>query len=109
MKLTIDFETRSKVDLRGTNAWAYAEDPSTDVICLAWKTPSRPADCWLNEAGSTRGNFFSGPLPGSLEYWIVDTDCPIYAFNVAFEIAIWENIMVKRYGWPTIDLSLIHI
>ena len=26
----------------------------------------------------------------------------VYAHNVAFELAIWNHIMVPRYGWPTL-------
>ena len=31
MKLTIDLETRSRVELRKTSPWRYAEDRSTEI------------------------------------------------------------------------------
>jgi len=36
MHVTIDFETRSRADLKKVGAYKYAEDPSTSVLCLAW-------------------------------------------------------------------------
>lgn len=32
----VDFETRSKVDLKNRGAYLYAKDPSTEVICMAY-------------------------------------------------------------------------
>ena len=99
-RLTLDFETRSEVDLTKSNPWTYAEDLSTDVICAAWKRNDRACESWLNPK-------LDGPRssPISLFDYIGDTDGPIYAFNVAFEISIWENVMVPRYGWPPIHRS----
>jgi DNA polymerase len=36
MYVTIDFETRSKADIRKVGSYKYAADPSTAVLCLAW-------------------------------------------------------------------------
>lgn len=47
MNLTIDFETRSEVDLIKTNVWTYASHPSTRVMCLAAKPDDGPAYLWL--------------------------------------------------------------
>ncbi len=110
-RLTIDFETRSEVDLRKSNAWVYSEHPSTDVICLAWRAREGGTRAWANPeiwGGDGRDLFWEGTtygashIPAPLAYYINDTDCPIYAFNAAFEIAMWENIMVARHGWPAI-------
>ena len=34
--ITLDFETRSEADLTRVGAVAYAEHPSTEIICMAW-------------------------------------------------------------------------
>lgn len=34
---SIDFETRSTVDLRKAGVYRYFEDPNTEVICMAWR------------------------------------------------------------------------
>jgi DNA polymerase bacteriophage-type len=39
MVVSIDFETRSAVDLRKTGVYKYAADPSTDIWCMAYKAP----------------------------------------------------------------------
>ena len=36
-KITIDFETRSKVDLPARGTWVYSIDPSTEVMCVSWR------------------------------------------------------------------------
>ena len=46
MKLYIDLETRSKADLRKVGAYVYAEDPSTQVHCLAWAVDDGPIHLW---------------------------------------------------------------
>ena len=96
-RITLDFETRSGVDLTKSNPWTYAEDLNTSVICAAWKhSEDKQCGTWTYLDDST---------PQALVYWIRHTDLPIFAFNAAFEIAIWENIMVPRHGWPPIARS----
>lgn len=36
-KITIDFETRSRVNLKTHGTWVYAIDPSTEVMCISWR------------------------------------------------------------------------
>ena len=36
MILWLDFETRSHCDLKTRGAYAYATDPSTEVICMSY-------------------------------------------------------------------------
>ena len=113
--LVIDFETRSDVDLTKTNAWTYSEHPSTEVICLSW------ADVWKDEATEMHSwvgpDFWPGPELSTTDpwlYWYTGGSIPlalgkalaegdlVHAHNVAFEISIWRNIMVQRFGWPDI-------
>lgn len=94
----IDFETRSFSDLTKTGAWAYSEHATTDVICLCYGIGWQPIQTWWPGKNAT-------------------DDCPedladhiraggvIEAHNAAFEISVYSNVMVKRYGWPTVRLS----
>ena len=34
---TVDFETRSTLNVADVGAWRYAEDPSTEILCLGYK------------------------------------------------------------------------
>ena len=45
--LTIDYETRSPVDLKSCGAYVYAENPLTDVIFLAVKEDDQVARVWV--------------------------------------------------------------
>ena len=45
-KVTIDFETRSKADLRAVGAWNYARHPSTQVMCLSWRSTNGEKGFW---------------------------------------------------------------
>jgi len=85
MKLHLDFETRSRVDLLKAGTWAYASDPSTEIICMGWAGETGDVRCAKDF--KTPGN-----LLGHAER--------IVAHNVAFEYAIYHFILHKRYGWP---------
>ncbi len=47
MRLSLDFETRSVVDLRTAGVYVYAEHPYTDIWCLAWAIDDEDVDVWL--------------------------------------------------------------
>ena len=47
VRVTIDFECRSRVDIGDCGPDVYAENPSTDVICLAVKEHSKPPRMWV--------------------------------------------------------------
>ncbi|TWA89535.1 DNA polymerase [Bradyrhizobium stylosanthis] len=87
--LTIDFETRSPVDLKKTGVYPYAENADTDVWCAAWAIDAEPIQVW------GRGD----PVPERLAAH-VRAGSIIAAWNANFEIAIWTYIMGPRYGWP---------
>jgi DNA polymerase len=91
----IDFETKSACDLKKAGAWRYAEDPTTDILCLGYtfgnvNTVLTPAD--LNDP-EARSFLMAG---------VLDPECMFIAHNVAFEKAHWRNIMMGVYGWPDI-------
>ena len=44
--ITIDFETKSYADLPKVGTWAYSEDPTTEVICVAYGVDSKPIQTW---------------------------------------------------------------
>jgi DNA polymerase len=91
--VTIDFETKSYADLKKVGAWAYSEDPTTDVICVAYGIDSEPIQTWWPGK-----NNCSDMMPGDL-YTAIREGHEVEAHNVAFERAIWQNVLVPRYGW----------
>lgn len=90
----LDFETRSRIDLKKTGVWKYAEDESTQVLCMAYQQDDGEVKLWtpaLNSFVDTRDEFFS---QFQNEIFV--------AHNAGFETAIYEEIMVGRHGFPAI-------
>lgn len=85
----IDFETRSTLDLKEVGLDVYARDATTDVWCLGWALGDDPVDLWAP----------GQPLPIDLLLH-VEAGGLVYAHNSAFELSVWNEIMVPRYGWP---------
>ena len=106
-KLTIDFETRSAAPLKKCGAAAYAQHPSTEVICLAMKRDGRLPMIWFSP------NF---RFPECSEWEklprLFDADIPkllaeadvIEAHNAQFEYFVWKYVMPK-YGFAMFDVS----
>ena len=90
MTVSIDFETRSAVDLRKTGVYKYAADPSTDIWCMAYKAPWSD-DVLVWQPGNERDIY--------LEDWIMAGGL-LSAWNANFERTIWNEVMVGRYQWP---------
>jgi len=106
MTIVLDFETRSEADLTKVGAWSYSEHPSTEIICASWAVDDGKIDHWVNpDIGRVPGVRSKFPIddwaymgyPGQISH--------IEAHNAAFEVSIWENIGVKRLGWPEIPLD----
>jgi len=85
----IDFETRSRCDLKKCGAWVYSRDPSTEVLCMAYKIEDEPTKIW------TMGERF----PVDLRNWIAWGGL-IEAHNVEFEEFIWANC---KPDWPKVS------
>ena len=114
-KTTIDFEGRSCADLPKVGAWRYAEDESTEIICLAFKTGDEDTVAWIPpwviEEFEVELGYHTHPEtgrvylftddPSALWQAIEDGDI-IEAHNAFFERALWRNIMTKKYAWPDI-------
>lgn len=88
--ITLDLETRSLADLAKVGAWNYSIEHSTDIICMAW------------DAGDGVQAWIPGdPLPQYL-CALMHNGVPVEAHNCAFEEALWENVMVPKYGFPPV-------
>ncbi len=90
---SIDFETRSTVDLKSAGARRYAQHHDTRVLCMF--VAIGPAEAiWVPGM----------PIPQILADAIGRGEI-IQAWNATFEVAIWQEIMVKRHGWPDIPAA----
>jgi DNA polymerase bacteriophage-type len=94
--LSIDFETRSAVDLRRCGLHVYAECETTDALCMAYAFDGGGVKLWR------RGE----PLPRDVsEHVAAGRD--VSAWNASFELAIWA-IMARRHKWPQLLASQTH-
>jgi len=104
MIYSIDFETRSKANLPDVGLDIYANDPTTEVLCIAWGNkpenvsvgPPQPSKNWQD----TKGNILLHVL---LDH--VSQGGKIQAWNAMFEYAIWNCVCVPKYGWPVLKLE----
>ena len=92
---SIDFETRSVIDLPDRGLDIYANDPSTEVLCIAFGT--EPDDVDVCDPYSIKNL--------SALHKHVRNGGKIAAWNAAFEYAIWNCVCVPKYGWPELKLE----
>jgi DNA polymerase len=76
----IDFETRSRCDLKSKGVYNYAQDISTDVLCMSYAFDDDEVQTWLP----------GQPLPDF-------TGHMIYAHNAAFERLIFWYVLQQNY------------
>jgi DNA polymerase len=92
--LSLDFETRSRADLKKVGAFRYANDPSTEIICAALSRDEGEPLIWVNSK-------FGQSDPGVddlVKEWLYG-DCLIYAHNAQFEQAIFEALCPRYFGF----------
>ena len=90
-----DFETRNPAcDLEDAGAWRYAEDPATEILTFVYRDPDGDAWLWT-------------PAHGRCERLVALAADPAVLFVCFgdFEIAVWDRIMVPRFGFPAIPIA----
>lgn len=104
MRVHLDFETRSRLDITKVGGCLYAAHPSTSILCLAYAINDDDVVYW--ERGTIE-YYDAGPGMEceELAYLAADPEVEFAAHNAAFEQAIWESIMVRRYGLMPIPRS----
>lgn len=105
MRVHIDFETRSELDVSDVGSVVYAAHPSTDILCIGYAVDDGPVEIRGFET------FHSGIYShlrfqlSELEELAAMPDCIFIAHNSFFEQNIWKSIMVKRYDFPKIPIE----
>ena len=77
--LWLDFETRSRCDLPKHGVYNYAQDPSTEVLCMSYAFDDEDVQTWTP----------SQPFP----HWVADHKGLISAHNAAFERLIFWYVL----------------
>ena len=91
---SIDFETSSECDIKA-GAHAYAEHPSTRILCMSWQLLGMDAPAvW----------YPSQTFPPALAAH-VERGGKLAAWNCLFEHCIWSMTGRKWYGFPRVRLD----
>ena len=91
----LDFETRSLCDLKVAGGWRYAEDVTSEIICLVYNMEGwREPLVWTPGCDDRSFRLLAG-----------NPDTIFVAHNAAFEQAIWQHHMVDVYGFPPIPVE----
>lgn len=115
----IDFETRSPLGIKACGAYRQMEDPGTEPLCLAFHLSDSPrysiwvpraaefGDSFVNALAERYETYIYTNIPRPLLEAIQDPDCTFVSHNIEFELAVWNMICAKRYGWPELKLTQI--
>jgi len=100
MIYSIDFETRSRANLPDVGLDIYANDESTEVLCIAFGT--QPDNVEVSSTTKEQLHF-TPQLYKLIDH--VAAGGKIAAWNAMFEYAIWNCVCVPKYGWPVLKLD----
>ena len=103
MIYSIDFETRSCIDLTDRGLDIYANDHTTEVLCIAFGTSPDFIHVANNQQEVPSLSMPRFALATLLNH--VASGGKIQAWNAMFEYAIWNCVCVPKYGWPPLKLS----
>lgn len=96
MWIVLDFETASDLNLKKVGAWRYSLHPNTEVLCVHWRTEDGRTGKWHpGEDRSQLSNFALNPTV-------------VFCCYAPFEMAVWLNLMVADFGFPSVPLSRWH-
>lgn len=107
-RVTLDFESRSPIDLRKVGSWPYAENLLTQIMCLSLKVHGQLPYLWVPpEVLHLYDTLALACCPDFV--WVedpafvtklIDWADIIEAHNIEFEVSLWTEIMHKRFGFP---------
>ena len=92
--LWLDYETRSRCDLPSRGGYNYAQDPSTEIICMAYAFGDNEVQLWTPDL----------PFPQAIVSHI-NAGGQIRAHNAGFDRLITEFVLCPDFGVPTPKLE----
>ena len=96
--MSLDFETRSRADLKKVGADNYAQHLSTEILCCSFRLRDDTGDVnsWLWYAD----DYVDGDL-----YWAIAGADVIEAHNARFDQLIYECIAVEDHDFPKLPVE----
>jgi DNA polymerase len=115
--LVLDYETRSEADLRKTGAFEYANHPTTQILCVAWRLGTRQslmAQLAAKRSWEARDALADEPNPFAAKLWspafketseaaeeldalLMDKDVILVAHNALFEQVITRFVLARKF------------
>lgn len=77
------------MDLNRAGVYRYAEDPTTDVLCMAYAFDDEEPELWVP----------GDQIPDRIARHVAG-DGELRAWNAAFERIVWRTILGPGYGFP---------
>lgn len=96
--IVLDFETLSACDLTKAGSDRYAQDFTTEALCLCFETSGRKRGSWVD----------GDPIPQLILDAIANPEVMFVAHQAGFERSIWHWQMEKEHGWPAVPLERWH-
>lgn len=94
VRVVIDAETRSRLDVTVVGASRYCRHDSTHLLCLGYTLPDGSTHLWVKD----------DPPPTDL-FDAITNGALVYAHNTMFERCLWTFVCVPRLGWPEVPVD----
>lgn len=91
--ISVDIEAYSECSLKLCGAYVYSKHPSTEILCISFRDNDQE-EIWVP------GN----PLPNWVLLHLMMGGM-FSAYNAAFERLVWNNVGIRRYGFPELPLG----
>ena len=105
MKVTIDIKACSDVDYRKTGFAAYAQHPSTRIVCIALKEEDKDAVLWINPVFQSKA---TTALSQKELFLSLNKADQIEGYEILLEYFLWKYQLCPHYGLSVPDEKKFH-
>jgi DNA polymerase len=91
----VDFETLSRYDIKTAGTHLYVADPTTEILILTWFFAGEYHEWTPDTLWSAEGTALTA---------LAANDAITFVAHGSFDRLIWQEIMVKQFGYPPIAL-----
>lgn len=92
MRVYLDIESRSQIDLRKVGVYVYAEHPTTEILMVCYQLDRGAVQTWIP--------FWGAPMPADLAAALTRPETRLVAHNASFERIMLSGPAGRRIGMP---------
>lgn len=96
MRLSVDIETYSSVDIRSAGLYRYAESPDFEILLIAYAVEDGPVQLV---------DLAMGEDPQPFLDLLLSENATVHAYNAAFELACLSTWLERSGRWSTLNGS----